>query len=986
MPYPTDEDYDNLQLDIVSIGEFANDPAAMVTPRAGGDYPNIRKIISDAEALLASADIGTSAAAEINANLNKLKRALSIYTQQRVGIDTTPVLGSSSTTGRSWHLAEIVTLLSFPNKVYIFSRAASAVDWTIQTLNADGTISGSMVLSVQPGLNVFSYDEDATTPLPNSVPTVPAGGSSVVYENGNSATHSATGVGSATTEYKTGLNAAAGGWTSIANVYLQIAIEYRSVEEELAVTNDIIIDLQNQIDSLLANQSSLIEKISDSFGEPHSRALGDGTSGILTSVLTFKTPALLRDNKLIGLRLHPRATGTVKVGAASSIIGSGPVAINGVFRGQLSVAADTNSEQTLYFDNPIQYYAGEFVQLYGPSIIGLQAADSSNPITTGGYWTISDENWTTASTTTAGVSRIMVEFIFEDDIAITQDILLAGQGASTLSLKNVDKIVVVSNSYHESKATLIGKSPSCIASALTEYNWGNVSLGGQDCAAMAAIVANNTVRFGATFAQLRPTFALLSEQQNSKITNGLDDPTYYRNVQRLIDSVRGKGAEPILISEWGVGVDTGVPPAAISVDGEQRNVKGLRAIADANNIVFIDGTSKSRTMNPSAYGDFWKSAHPATRMAYVISDAIIKGLSQLPRPRKSMKIFRVRGTVTVSSAADLVFTSIQERHRLFKELYIGHSPLSETGKYYYDTATANGFDNVNQNDEYYSLQSGNAITLGTYALIDCVLEYSQAKDVKLNLFDASITVYALTKTNTGVSWVQLSIDADGLYEVPNDSGFVSYDKIRFLLYKSGGISLSKSPEVKNNSGSKKERFWSKLPDNPKGNELLTQPLTVVSGAIPAQWTNAGSLTVAALIDGAAYLPGGNQTPPLTTGAVTVTSSNGLDQPINLVVTDDPVEIVIRVWARRWVAKFVNTSSWSTAPINEETCDTATLKATLHGASGIDKASAVLKAQVGLAWTEVEFRTTFPAYSAARQIDIRSNDLDIQIAKVSVKTA
>lgn len=562
-------------------------------------------------------------------------------------------------------------------------------------------------------------------------------------------------------------------------------------------------------------------------------------------------------------------------------------------------------------------------------------------------------------------------------------------GAGSLDLSNVDKIVLVSNSYGESKATLKGKSDSMNASALSEYNWGNVSLGGQGCAELAAIVANNTVRFGATFAQLRPTFAILREQQNSKITNGLSDPDYYRDYQRLIDTVRGQGAEPVIITEWGVGVDTGVPPAAVSVDGEQRNIKGLRALADANRCLFYDGTSKSRTMNPSAYGPFYKSAHPGQRQTHLSSDALIRCESQLPRPRKgSMKIFRVRATVTVATVADLVFLDIQARHHLFRELYIGHNPLNDTGRQYYDTTTALGVAgyNTEQADEYHALQLGAATALGTHALVDCVLEYANARGVKLQLSDTTVTVYALQKTNTGASWIALSLDDDNLFDVPNDQGLVSYDCIRFLLYKASGISLTASPKVTNETGVEKVSEWKMLPPPPTGAELLVQPLTVVAGIIPAQWTNSGGLAVATLVDGAAYLPGGNQTPALTTGGVEVTSSAGLAQDIPLAVTVDPVEVSIRVWARRQPALFNSASDWSTAPINEETCDTATLLITLHGAGGITSASAPMKAQVGLAHTEVEFRMTLPAYSTARRIDVRSFDSPILVTKVMVARA
>lgn len=122
-----------------------------------------------------------------------------------------------------------------------------------------------------------------------------------------------------------------------------------------------------------------------------------------------------------------------------------------------------------------------------------------------------------------------------------------------------------------------------------------------------------------------------------------------------------------------------------------------------------------------------------------------------------------------------------------------------------------------------------------------------------------------------------------------------------------------------------------------------------------------------------------------TGCVEVTNSAGISQAFTVATSDDPTEIVVRVWARLWQPIFNPASSFSTAPINPETCDTATLQVTLSGASGIGNASAVLKDQVGLHWSEIEFRSTVEALATATTIDVRSADSTIQIARVSVKT-
>jgi hypothetical protein len=75
-----DEQYNDLETDIDNIGKFANDPAGTVQPRQGVPYKNIRKIVADAESLVANRDIGAGAAALIN---------------QRIQANTVPQLTSA---------------------------------------------------------------------------------------------------------------------------------------------------------------------------------------------------------------------------------------------------------------------------------------------------------------------------------------------------------------------------------------------------------------------------------------------------------------------------------------------------------------------------------------------------------------------------------------------------------------------------------------------------------------------------------------------------------------------------------------------------------------------------------------------------------------------------------------------------------------------------------------------------------------------------
>lgn len=557
-------------------------------------------------------------------------------------------------------------------------------------------------------------------------------------------------------------------------------------------------------------------------------------------------------------------------------------------------------------------------------------------------------------------------------------------GGGSLSLANVDKIVTNSNSFYEAAYALLGKSPTAIVSALSEYNFGNFSLGSQTVDNLSALDANGSTLFGNSFAALGAKYAIISEYANSRKSGGGNqtDAQYRASYQAWIDTVKGFGVTPIIASEFG-----GNTIAPI-VDGEYSGLRLLRRLADDNGLTFIDVASKSRTSNPSPlYVPFWRSGHPATRVCYMLIDGLRTGLKQLPRPQRSMKIFRTRGTVTVSSISTLLFRSVSDRHRLFRELYLGQMALSETEKVYYDANNGRSIyqSNETQADEYMALAKGAATSLGTYALVDCVLPVNGAKGVTVTLSDTSCTVYARQMTNTAMNWVQLSL-LNGVYMVPDGSRCVDRDRLALLVYKSGGISLNASPVINWTSGNTREVRHPVLPSPPKGAELLGQPLTVVSGAVPAQWTNTGSLPVVVPADG--ILP--TSAAQARTGCVEVTNAAPISQQFTIPASEEATELSIRVWARRWVTIFNAAqdpgADFSTAPITYETCDTATLQATLSGTSGAGNASAICADQVGLHWYQYEFRETLEAGVTSAMITVGSADYPIEIAEVSVRVA
>lgn len=761
----------------------------------------------------------------------------------------------------------------------------------------------------------------------------------------------------------------------------RIEVGFVLTSDSLTVTDTAFSEISIAAASAVDAASTALENVvvlSDSLNIDNAQTIGRPASAILTDGIAISNQTYVDATQvsalggLSGISVYSKAAGTLTVSkftkSGSTLTRTGFVTV--------PVAAGLNTLDASHFSDQLAVSPGDYLGIAGTGLVAyVNGSNTDGP----GHWFTTSMGGVIAEAN--GGYLFQIRYFLSAKVVTGPAFSAIGQRlavvesvtpARMLSLSNVDKIGIVSNSYNEFIGGLLGKAPACILSALSEYNFSNFSQGGADVAAIATNLATGVSKFGATFAAHKNSYAVLIENQNSKQTNSMTDAVYYAGTQKVLDVMRGLGVQPILASEFG-----GVGSGAATVDGEQRNVRGLRALADANGIPFIDGTAKSRTMSPAAYSAFWKSGHPATRTCYLIIDGLRKGLKQLPRPGKSMKIFRVRGTVTVGSAADLVFRSVQERHRLFRELYIGHTALSETEKLKYDTASGLYDGTQTRNDEYIALAAGSATALGAYALLDVVLPVHGATGVQLTISDTSVAAYARKLTSTGSSWVALTLTS-GKFVVPDGAGLVDGDRLSILLYKVAGVSLNASPVVEWTGGLAKMAPMPAPVYPPRGVEMLTQPLPVAAGIVAAQWVNTGALPVVAPADG--ILPTG------TTGCVEVTSTAGLAQAFAYSSSDDPVEVVIRVWARRWVPIFNAASDFAIAPVTYETCDTGTLQVTLHGSTGIASASAVLKDQVGLHWTEVELRETLPAGTTATTVDVRSSDLTLQIAKVSVRTA
>jgi hypothetical protein len=322
----------------------------------------------------------------------------------------------------------------------------------------------------------------------------------------------------------------------------------------------------------------------------------------------------------------------------------------------------------------------------------------------------------------------------DQDLQDKLNLAISGSGSKRLDLSTTDKIVIVGDSYSESLYPVMGKPYIHHLSMFSEYNIESFARSGWDYQEL-----NNSIRNGTgfhhptlSFKDYNAKYAVLVSNTNDGYYMRFNDATrYYDNLRGLIETILALGVKPIISTEFGSGGSN-----------EQRQLKGLKAIADRYGAMFIDLVTKSRIFDQTKYLPFWGLGHPGTRTNYLFSDEIGKRLASLPRPRQSLKLFRKRDSFVITDKQDLVYDTHKDRSKRFKEIYIGHVALSETDKYYYDQLDVKqGTQRVWS--EYLKLQNKESVSFGDYAVCEVIVPSTQKslRAFTLTLSDPTIKVY-----------------------------------------------------------------------------------------------------------------------------------------------------------------------------------------------------------------------------------------------------
>lgn len=589
-----------------------------------------------------------------------------------------------------------------------------------------------------------------------------------------------------------------------------------------------------------------------------------------------------------------------------------------------------------------------------------------------------------------------------------------GDNWHTLDAASSDCIVMLGDSYTASHYTMADKAYISNLSAFLNYRLRNYAISGDNALDINARVVNDTAFFdGTKFSTMQAKYALIATFTNDGSYRTADLTYYQRNLERLIESVRSYGSEPILCSEFPVNT------AGLGV---------LQAVARKTGVRFIDCHSLNNELGQLKVGPFHQG-HPGVRTNGVFWLPMLQELLRLPEPDACLKVFRRRPTFVATTSADLLYTGALERYKKFKELSVSHYRLSDATAQYFDELDGSSYSSTGQtSDEYLTLASG-GVSVVDYALVEVTLPGTARTldEVRLSFtlptgVELSVRDWLDPTANVGDvgnadpdyqakwnkprgAWRSLGVYT-GQVSLPASSlpRSMDGDKMQLLLYKAGGFTLT-SPKVEYRGALGKVAKFVPVKDITNETELL--PVNTVAAADLANWVVTGTPTTLIPIDvyNAPRLPTDASKPIVQ--VCTISASNKIRKTVTL---PTPASVGRRykltVWARYYAKAFLDNSTYQLdpaqvidrlgagvtyakdSPINSDTDDTRTLRLQYAFSSSITASGGIEVDEFAwLGWRPVEFLIDTPPTplgSTAFTFELSCPDGEIQIAKVHMK--
>lgn len=607
------------------------------------------------------------------------------------------------------------------------------------------------------------------------------------------------------------------------------------------------------------------------------------------------------------------------------------------------------------YSTSIAILKGQRVGIYVPATGSMHRVVATS--FGGGYDSLGASNLTTGTAASAPTTT--------NQFQITYTLAVNRPDRQRVTLQNSDRVVCLGDSFTAAQESIRGKSWLFKASAFTDLLFDNFGVSGNTAAEVLTRLRGNTATLGVfRYRDRAATYALIYIGQNDfAATTSLAD--FLADMVHLIEHVKGFGATPILVAPHSL-------DAALYGQGFSLI---YRQLAEEHGCYFVDVAENARANDyGTRYGGFWDGTHPGTRTNQIIAGPITALLERL-ETRQSIKVFRKRSGVTVSTINDLLFNNRFQRAKLFKEILIGTGALLVASESKADVLnTYTGADTELLSSEYQTLINGGTIAVDDYSLVEVTLP-TLAKHIdqlKLTINETAATVYC-REIHTGTvtdgvadgAWVALN-GSSGVYRLCNDEikRFMRGDKISFLIYKSGGIASFAAPTI--------EWFGEHVEKPAKVSKTIgrralgAEKLTTTDLGVSTNWTATGTVSHGVPTD--ACLPIDS------TGRVTVDNTNYVSQAVTYTADNTQSrEVEIRVNARVFP---------TIGSLTQDGFDWGQIQ--IEVGTGAGRVPYVER--VGLWWGDIVLRTIAPLGTSGLTLYIRgaSGSQAIEASKASFK--
>ncbi|AFM54803.1 hypothetical protein B620_gp25 [Croceibacter phage P2559S] len=332
-------------------------------------------------------------------------------------------------------------------------------------------------------------------------------------------------------------------------------------------------------------------------------------------------------------------------------------------------------------------------------------------------------------------------------------------GVSTVTFQNSEKIAFYGCSFTESYYAIKNKSWVNKLAQMTDYIVANFGVSGNRLVDESQRLLDNSNPYHGSIGikELNATYISFANIGNETLHTGSNNLDLYKaQMIEAIQAVYSVGATPIM------GTDHNIQNTAIDAL--------LYDVAKQFDTLYYGiGTLGERIVNNGILA-FWGGGHPATRTNAHQFLEWLYFISQLPRPKRAIKVFRVRTEYKAGAPAlaDLNYDDINQRVKFWQEINSGEKSLKEAngqnGWEYYDRLNeAFAADTIT--NEYCKLINKENVQFNKFGLFEFILDKVNPTALKIYIKTASNDLDFYIKDNNNPADYKDNLRNQAAFEV-----------------------------------------------------------------------------------------------------------------------------------------------------------------------------------------------------------------------------